>query len=70
MRLDPRANSSRGFTHICERVAKDLESLVRLDVNRHGLVGRCVVSHHRDSLSAGIPEEFDVDACGMPGIEL
>ena len=46
LRLDPQAHSRSGFPGIGERVAEDFESLVRLDVDRHGLVGRRVVSHH------------------------
>ena len=69
-RFDPRADSRSGFAHICERVAEDLESLVRLDVNRHGLVAHRIVSHHREPLSAGIPEELDVDASAVPSIDL
>ena len=69
LRLDPQVRSRSGFPGIGERVAEDFESLVPLDVNRHGLVARRVVSHHREPLSAGIPEELDVDARGMPGIE-
>jgi hypothetical protein len=70
LRLDPQADSRSGFPRIGERVAEDLESLVRLDENRHGLVAHRIMSHHREPLSAGIPQEFDVDPCGMPGIEL
>jgi hypothetical protein len=66
LRLDPQADSRSGFPRIGERVTEDLESLVRLDVNRHGLIASRVVSHHREPLSAGIPEELDVDASGMP----
>jgi len=48
MRLDRQAHSRSGFPGIGERMAEDLESLVRLDVDRHGFVARCVVSHHRE----------------------
>ena len=66
VRVDPRAGAPSGFPRIGERVAEDLESLIRLDVNRHGLVVRRVVSHDREPLRAGIPEELDVDASPMP----
>jgi len=55
---------------IGERVTEDLESLVRLDVDRERLVARRVVNHYREPLSARIPEELDVDACRMARIEL
>ena len=65
VRVDPRADAPSRFPRIGERVAEDLESLVGLDVNRHGLIARRVVSHDREPLRAGIPEQLDVDASAM-----
>jgi hypothetical protein len=68
--LDPQPGPRSGLPRIGERVAEDFKSLVGLDVDRDRLVARRVVSHYQDPLSARIPEEFDVDASGMPCIEL
>ena len=46
LRLGPQRHWRSGFSGIGERVTEDLESLVRLDENRHGLVAHRVVSHH------------------------
>ena len=42
----------------------ELGAVVREDLVRHP-----VMSHDRDPLSPRIPEELDVDACSMPGVE-